>query len=120
MMVLWPGMRPGRNGETMDQQAGTYWALSGLGWGRGETPQEAVDNYVEAQMRNYPAKHTVFKTRPKFKAALTTGEVKPEVWKAPEGYDGFVTGMGAFWTADDKPNLPFAAEHQVDMAATAG
>ena len=31
-----------------------YWAITGLGWGRGATAEEAVANYRKAMKRDYP------------------------------------------------------------------
>lgn len=84
---------------TTDYSTARYYALSGLGYGKGFTPEEAVANYVAAQLSNYRAADTVFKTRPKFKAALETGELAPQVWLAPEGTTGFRAGSGyLYWT----------------------
>ena len=93
-----------------------FWAISGLGYGKGFTPEEAVENYVKSQLRNIRASDTIFKTRPKFEAALRDGEAKAQVWKSPEGYTGFVTGMGSQWTreVDGKTEYrEFAAEDRV-------
>jgi hypothetical protein len=81
-----------------DYSGARYWALGPMGYGKGFTAFEAVQNYVSVQLRNFPAKTTVFKTRAKFKAALEGGEVAAKVLMAPEGYDGFVHGMGSWWT----------------------
>lgn len=91
-----------------------YWAISGLGYGKGFTPEEAVENYVAIQLRNYRAKDTIFGTRPKFEAALREGEVKAEVWKAPEGTTGFVVDhRGLQWYDADSTYTAASEEHLV-------
>lgn len=74
-----------------------FWAISGLGYGRGFTPGEAIENYVATQLRNMPAKNTIFETKPKWEKALRTGEAKARVWHAPEGVTGFVTDGRLHW-----------------------
>lgn len=76
-----------------------FYAISSIGWGRGATIDEAVDNYVKTQLRNYSASSTVFKTRAKWEAALRSGEASADVWKAPNGVHGFVVDhKGLHWT----------------------
>jgi hypothetical protein len=61
-----------------------YYAISGLGWGRGDTIEAAHRNYV------------------KWKAALETGDAKPDIWLAPEGTKGFIyDGKLQWYDADD-------------------
>ena len=82
----------------------TYYAISGIGWGQGETPEQAVTNYVATQLRNYDAKQTIYKTRPKWKTALTDGAAKADVWLAPDEADGFVIDhRGLQWTSEAAP-----------------
>jgi hypothetical protein len=77
----------------------TYWAVSSIGWGKGSTIDEAVDNYVKTQLRNYSATSTIFRTKPKWEAALRSGEASPDVWQAPSGVHGFVIDhRGMHWT----------------------
>jgi hypothetical protein len=98
-----------------------FWAISGLGWGKGNTPGEAIENYVEAQLRNWPAKSTVYKTPMKWAKALRTGEAKPDVWLAPEGTTGFVSGMGSHWTSPGEDgedvHTEFRGEEMLDFTA---
>lgn len=96
-----------------DYSDARFWAISSIGYGKGFTPQEALDNYVRIQARNYPARTTVFKTAPKWKEALRSGEAAPEIWKAPEEADGFVIGMGSHWTKDGSPVREFDGEDRV-------
>lgn len=77
-----------------------YYALSGLGWGRGNTPGEAIENYVESNSRNW--KMTIFKSRAGFEKALRTGDAKPQVWHAPEGATGFVQDTILRWQIGDE------------------
>jgi hypothetical protein len=102
-----------------DYSTARYWAISGLGYGKGFTPAEAVDNYIKTQMRNHPARTTVFKTAKAWRAALTTGECRAQVWKSPEGYDGFTVGIGSMWTRElpdgSHDYRQFRAEDRVDF-----
>lgn len=96
-----------------DYNGAPYWAISGVGYGRGFTAEEAVENYVAIQLRNYPASTTIFKTKPKWEAALRDGEAKAEVWKAPEGTTGFVVDhRGLQWYDADATYTP-ATEDQL-------
>lgn len=79
-----------------------YYAISGFGYGRGDTPGEAIEQYVSAQLRSFPAKSTRFGTPKKWEAALRTGEAKAVVWLAPEGTTGFVLESGSVrWLSND-------------------
>lgn len=80
-----------------DYSKSRFYAISGIGYGKGDTPEEAVDNYVATQLRNHPAKNTVFKTKPKWEAALRSGDAKGIVWEAPEGTVGFVLDGRVRW-----------------------
>lgn len=82
---------------TKDYSKALFYAISGLGYGKGFTPEEAVENYVTTQLRNYPAKSTIYKTRPKWQEALRTGDAKAVVWEAPEGTVGFVLDSRVRW-----------------------
>lgn len=93
----------------MAKGTGRYWAITGLGWGRGETAEEATANYVAAQLRNYRAADTVFETRPKFKAALETGECAARVWQAPEGTEGFYADPTIHWQGANDEDLGTAS-----------
>lgn len=79
-----------------------YWAISGLGYGKGNTPGEAIENYVAAQKRNLPAKSTIYGTPKKWDEALRTGEAKADVWRAPDGATGFVLDPSLKWEIDGK------------------
>lgn len=79
-----------------------------------------MNNYVTTQTRNHPASQTVFKTKPKWRAALSPGgEAAAQVFKAPEGYDGFVIGYDNVWTDSTGalPNTPILLTHQVSEVA---
>lgn len=78
-----------------------YWAISGMGYGKGNTPGEAIENYVATQKRNLPAKSTVFKTPKAWDEALRTGAAKADVWHAPEGTVGFVLDPSLKWETAD-------------------
>lgn len=79
----------------MQQQ---YYAISSLGWGKGDTPDEARAVHREAQLHNYRPEQLVFKTRAGFEQALDSGPVEPDIWAVPEGTRGFVMGtQGVEW-----------------------
>lgn len=90
-----------------------FYAISAMGYGKGYDAQEARANYVTAQLANFPAEQTVFETRPRFRAALTDGELKPQVYEAPEGATGFVMGADFVWTFADRHTEPVLVAHQV-------
>jgi hypothetical protein len=90
-----------------------FWAISSIGYGKGFSPEEALDNYVKTQVRNFAASTTVFKTKAKWEEALRSGEAAPEIWKAPEEADGFVFGMGAPWPKDEQRVREFEGEDRV-------
>lgn len=96
-----------------------FYAISGLGWGRGETPDAARKAYVETQLRNYQASMTVFKTKPKFRAALESGELAPDVWQPPTGTVGFVIDhRGLMWYDADDNYTPAAVEQRVESTVS--
>lgn len=96
-----------------DYSDAPFYAISGIGYGKGYDEQEARRNYTTSQLRNIPAEQTVFKTRTAFRAALNDGEMKPEVYRAPEGATGFVTGADFIWTFDDGHTEPVLLAHKV-------
>lgn len=96
-----------------DYSDARFYAISGIGYGKGFTAEEAVENYVKIQLRNHPAKNTVFGTRAKWEAALRTGEAKPQVWHAPEGATGFILDSRIHWTMKDGSHVTATEEHLV-------
>lgn len=101
-----------------DYSTARFWAISSIGYGKGFDAAEALENYVKTQLRNHPASTTVFKTKAKWEEALRTGEAKPTLFQAPEGYTGFVIGMGSHWTreVDGKTeHREFAVEDRVEL-----
>jgi len=70
-----------------------YFAITGIGWGRGETVDEAKAKYLAAQRRNFPS--------------ITDEELDEVwgfVWEAPEGATGFyidLADLGVRWVDDD-------------------
>jgi len=70
----------------------TYYTITGLGWGRGNTITESRTSYEAAQRRNFPA--------------MTDGELGNAwgyTWEAPAGTTGFHHGVsGMYWEFDDK------------------
>lgn len=84
-----------------DYTTALFWAISGIGYGKGFTAEEAEANYVTAQLRNYRAKDTIYGTGPKFRAALESGDLRPSIWQAPEGTTGFFSDGQIHWTRGD-------------------
>lgn len=79
-----------------DYTAARFYAISQIGYGKGFTAEEALENYVQHQLPRW--KDTIFKTKKQWEEALRTGGAKAEVWKAPEGTVGFVLSYdGIFW-----------------------
>lgn len=105
---------------TKDYSEARYWAISGMGYGKGFTPEEAVENYVVTQMRNYRVKDTVFKTKKEFETALRTGEVRPAMFRSPEGYTGFQMGMGSQWVKEVDGVREFKEFEMADRVFTFG
>lgn len=77
-----------------DYSKAQFWAISSIGYGKGFTADEAIENYVSTQLRNFPASSTVYKTKAKWEQALRTGEAQAQVWKSPAGTTGFTLGFG--------------------------
>lgn len=91
-----------------------YFAISSIGWGKGFTPEDAVNVYVTTQLRNHPAKNTVFGTKKKWEQALREGEAKPDVWLPPAGTTGFVIDdRGLHWLDEGDNYTPAELEHKV-------
>jgi hypothetical protein len=76
-----------------DYSDARYFAISGAGYGKGYTPEEARENYEKTQAMNF--RHI---EKSEWQEG---GEFAPVVWLAPEGATGFVMGMGTHWTDSD-------------------
>jgi hypothetical protein len=82
--------RPGCRKEPMDiMENCRLWAVSGLGWGRGETVEEAVRNHDEIVGRDWGKMLSV-----------PINEVGLAVWECPDWATGFVTDGSLRWTAE--------------------
>lgn len=80
-----------------------YFAISAIGYGKGFTQEEALENYVKTIMRDIPVSSTVFDTRKEWEEALRSGVAQAQVWIAPEGWDGFLLAFdGLSWKRDVK------------------
>lgn len=81
----------------------TYWAITGLGWGRADEAVEAVEVYLRIQKRNFPH--------------LTDEDLAEAwgfVWRAPEGATGFFDdGSGMTWRIGEEDTQPFEQEQKV-------
>ena len=98
--------------DQKDYADAPYYAITGLGYGKGFTVTEAYENYVQSQLRNLRAKDTIYETKPKFEAALRNGDLRPDIWKAPEGTTGFVLDTRLRWCDADN-NYTEATEDQL-------
>ena len=68
-----------------------FYAITGLGWGTGETPDEALETYLRIQRRNFPH--------------LTDEDLDEAwgfVWDSPEGAKGFFMDSALWWTFEDR------------------
>lgn len=68
-----------------------YYAITGLGWGRGDTPVEAEQTYLRIQRQNF--------------RSLTDEDLAEAwgfVWQAPEGATGFVMDFQIYWQFEDR------------------
>lgn len=75
-----------------DYSTARFFAIGGIGYGKGFTVDEARDNYVAIQRSNFPHIDA---------AELTDGNLRPVLWQAPEGVTGFFTDGGApYWTQE--------------------
>lgn len=80
-----------------------YFAISSIGYGKGFSEEEALENYVKSQLRNIPFEHTIFETKKEWEAALRSGMAQAQVWLAPEGWTGFTLAFdGLRWKRDVK------------------
>ena len=96
-----------------DYSDARFFAISSIGYGKGFTAEEAVENYVATQLANHPASSTVFGTKAKWEEALRSGEAQADVWQAPEGWTGFVLGFdGLHWTRDVEEGGETKRRHQ--------
>lgn len=97
-----------------DYSEARFYAISRIGYGKGFTADEAIENYVRIQLRNYPPRTTVFKTKAKWEAALRTGEAKPTLFHAPEGAVGFVLDYTTVrWHMSDDTYQDVTADERV-------
>lgn len=93
---------------THDYTDARYWAIGGIGYGRGFTAQEALDNYVSVQLRNWKGHTRITEDR------LRDGELKPKVYLAPEGVQGFVIDHeGMKWEFGNDEYSPVYIEDEV-------
>lgn len=69
----------------------TYWAITGIGYGRGATEAEARENYLSAQQRNFP--HLADKI-----LEISWGRV----YEVSAEITGFQLGSDVRWSAGEK------------------
>lgn len=80
-----------------------FYAITGLGWGRGDSLMVAVEEYLKAQRRSFPH--------------LSQDELEEAwgfVWLAPEGATGFFDGVqGFYWKMGDADSVLFEQSQKV-------
>lgn len=103
-----------------DYSNSRYFAISGIGYGKGDSPVEAIENYVASQLRNIPASRTIFGTKKAWEAALRNDPAaSARVWRAPLGATGFVLGYdGLQWELGGR-YVPAKTDHEL-VCATCG
>jgi hypothetical protein len=77
-----------------DYSNSRFWAISGLGYGKGDDVAEAVQNHDEIQGQNWGENLTV-----------PVAEIPLTVWEAPEWSNGFVSDGSIRWTAQGRAEL---------------
>lgn len=75
----------------------TFWAISAVGYGRGESQAEALTNYYEIVQRDF--KHLA-RTRPQ-RIERIRRDAPPTLFRSPDGATGFVLDTGVRWTFPD-------------------
>lgn len=96
-----------------DYSTARYYAISGIGYGKGHTPEEAVENYYEIQQRNFRHLH---RTKPGRIKALKV-DAPPTVFHAPEGVNGFILDSVVRWQMTDGTVVPASDDQRVDVPA---
>lgn len=84
------------------------WAISSIGYGRGDTIAEAVENHDEAQARNYGSM-----------LAVPVAEIPLMVWEAPDGVTGFYADPAIHWTAGNEDRADADPATQIRAARNA-
>lgn len=98
-----------------DYSNARFYAISSIGYGKGFTAEEAVENYVKTQLRNHDWRNTIFQSRKDWEEALRTGEAKAQVWAAPREAEGFVLAYdGLHWKVGNR-HVPAKAEQRVEL-----
>lgn len=81
----------------------TYWAISSIGYGSGDTPEKAFKVYIDSQVRNF--------------SHLSREEIlegaRGQVMRAPQEATGFVIGYEDHWTKDGDPLQDFDYPNEV-------
>lgn len=69
-----------------DYTGARFYAITGIGYGKGFTAEEAVENYIATQCRNFKASREE-----------VLAESWGRIWQAPEGTIGFVLDSSVQW-----------------------
>lgn len=91
-----------------DYTGARFWAISGLGYGKGFSEEEAKENYVQIQLRNWTRMGYSGPSKD-LEDALRNGELRPVTFKSPEGVDGFISDGSVYWTTEGSDELPVKA-----------
>lgn len=89
-----------------------FYAISGIGYGKGFTAEEAEENYYAQQARSFRHLHRTVKGR----IAKIKEMAPPSIFKAPADATGFVFDGSVRWTvteADGSTRMEAATEEQV-------
>lgn len=90
-----------KKGDNVEQ---TFYTITGLGWGKGETPDEAETNYRNIQKRNFP--HLTDED---------LDDVWGFTWKPPAGTEGFSMDLSGHlrWRLEDDTLVPSEKSQRV-------
>ena len=89
----------------------TYYAISGIGYGRGDTPGKAVAAHREYAVAAKPS----WVNMPNWQDRLDDPELAPTVFRAPEEATGFRLegGSSVYWLGPDSSLIRKATDDDV-------
>ena len=98
-----------------DYSDARYYAISSIGYGKGFTPEEAEENYLAQQARNFSHLHRTMKGR----IAKGREMAPPAIFKAPADATGFILDGAVRWTipTEGGQRLEAVTEEQVIRSA---
>lgn len=89
----------------------TYYAINSLGWGRGDSPDDARDAYYESVLRDVPS----WTNAADWSEFVRRFDNRPTVFLAPDEARGFVINGGStiLWTGEDDEFIRRASDEDV-------